>query len=339
MSVSPARRPSDTAIPTRQGRKLAVVLLGLTSLIVTMLGAYALPAVNSGPQDIPIGLTGQQTAASTLEKTLADGTWTVSRYESEQALTTAIKKRKVMGGLALSRQAITVYTATAAGPTSAASLTAAASKLAAQKRIDLAIDDLAPFPENDTRGAGFSAALLPLILSGVIPTIALTRLFPGHSHLRLRLIGGLIFALSTGFAVTAILQYATGSLAGDYWLTSLGVALGIAALAITLLGLEAMLGLAGVGLGAGVLLLVANPLSGFTSGPHWLPDGWAAFGQVLPPGASGSLLRANAFFDGTGAWEPTLVLTGWVGLGLALILIADQTGTHSSAKLSPLAVP
>lgn len=80
----------------------------------------------------------------------------------------------------------------------------------------------------------------------------------------------------------------------------------------------------------------AGPLSGLATGPHWLPPGWAALGQALPPGAFGSLLRANAFFDGTGALVPALTLTAWAALGLALALIADRRGrTSRTATAQP----
>lgn len=78
-------------------------------------------------------------------------------------------------------------------------------------------------------------------------------------------------------------------------------------------------------------MLLGNPLSGLASGPHWLPGGWATLGQILPPGASGSLLRANAFFDGTGAGAPALVLGCWAVLGLALMVIADRRGPRTAA--------
>lgn len=60
----------------------------------------------------------------------------------------------------------------------------------------------------------------------------------------------LLFSLVAGLAVTAFLQYLTGSLNGGYLLTSLGLGLGIAALATTFVGLEALFGFAGLGLGA-----------------------------------------------------------------------------------------
>ncbi|MGC5163780.1 hypothetical protein ACLQ3J_13750 [Rhodococcus sp. DT1] len=57
---------------------------------------------------------------------------------------------------------------------------------------------------------------------------------------------------------------------------------------------------------------------------NWLPDGWSTFGQLLPPGATGSLLRANAFFGGIGSGFPSVVLACWVALGIVLALIAAR---------------
>ncbi len=164
----------------------------------------------------------------------------------------------------------------------------------------------------------------------------LSRLFPGHAGLRTRLAGSVLFSLLAGAAVTAFLQYGTGSLSGTYWINALGVSLGMAALSMTFIGLEALIGFAGLGIGAGLMMFLGTPLSGLSSGPHWLPDGWSTFGQLLPPGASGSLLRANAYFDGTGALAPALILTAWVVLGLALNFIADRRGPRpATADASP----
>jgi hypothetical protein len=119
--------------------------------------------------------------------------------------------------------------------------------------------------------------------------------------------------------------------AGDARVTSLGLSLGMAALALTLLGLESLMGMTGFGLGAAVIMLLGNPLSGLASGPHWLPNGWSTLGQLLPPGASGSLLRANAFFDGTGAGAAALTLGCWVLFGLILLLVSARRGPRQAA--------
>ncbi|UUU32346.1 hypothetical protein JIX56_21935 [Streptomyces sp. CA-210063] len=318
-----------------QGRTLAVVVVGLAAVVVAMLCAFALPSIHSGPHDIPVGATGPQAATAAVGKALAGEEWDVTTYDDEKALKTAIEDRDVMGGIVLAQGRITVYTATAAGAQSAASLTGVVTALAKQQQAEVTVTDLKPFPADDPKGAGFSSAALPMIFGGMIPAVILSRLFPGHAGLRLRLAGGVAFAVVAGFAVTAMLQYGTGSLSGTYWLTSLGLSLGMAALALTLLGLESLRGMAGFGLGAAVIMLLGNPLSGLAGGPHWLPDGWATLGQFLPPGASGSLLRANAFFDGTGAGSPALTLGCWVLLGLALILIADRRGLRRGTTDQP----
>lgn len=72
------------------------------------------------------------------------------------------------------------------------------------------------------------------------------------------------------------------------------------------------------------MMFVGNPLSGLATGHNWLLDGWSTLGQLLPPGATGSLLRANAFFDGVGAAFPTIVLLCWVAFGLVLAFVASR---------------
>ncbi|MFI6481569.1 hypothetical protein ACIBH1_26810 [Nonomuraea sp. NPDC050663] len=168
-----------------------------------------------------------------------------------------------------------------------------------------------------------AASALPMIIGGILPAVLLLRLFPGHANLRRRLTGVILFALVAGASVAAVLQYGFGSLHGTYWLTALGLSLGMAALSIPFLALESLFGMAGLGAGAALMMLLGNPLSGM-AGPYWLPSGWATLGQLLPPGASGSLVRANAFFDGTGAGAPALVLAAWVLAGLLVILAADR---------------
>ncbi|MGV9310607.1 hypothetical protein ACWDR0_00235 [Streptomyces sp. NPDC003691] len=296
-----------------------------------MLFAFALPAVNSGPQEVPIGLAGPRAAVAQAEKALAGDAWDITRYDSAEALASAVEDRDVLGGLALSPEGVTLYRATAAAPGATTALTGAATAAAAQHGTAPTVNELAPFPDDDAKGAGFGAAALPLLFGGILSAAALAFRFPGRPGLRSRLTGAVLFAPVAGFSVTAVLQYATGSLAGSYWLNALGLSLGIAALTLTLLGLESLIGTPGLGLGAAFMMLLANPLSGFATGPHWVPEHWAAFGQLLPPGAVGSLLRATSFSDGTGAGGPALVLACWAVLGLTLLAVAGRRGGRTAA--------
>jgi hypothetical protein len=309
-------------------RRLVGAVIGLAALVTLMLCAFALPSVKGGPHDVPVGVTGPAQATRAVQQKLgAGGAWDVRVYDSPARIRAAIEDRDLMGGLAVGPGGVELYTATAAGPSAAAALTAVGTKLAEQQQhAQVTVHDVVPFTADDPRGAGLTAALLPMIFGGIFPAVLLGRLFPGHAGLRTRLAGVLTFAVVAGAAVVAFLQYGTGTLDGNYVVTAAGMALGMAALAATLVGLEALLGMAGLGLGGAVMMLLGNPLSGLAGGPHWLPAGWAGLGQALPPGASGSLLRANAFFDGAGAAGPALTLAAWVVAGLALVLVADLRG-------------
>ncbi|MBX9391225.1 hypothetical protein ACFPZ0_20835 [Streptomonospora nanhaiensis] len=318
MSATPAPQPPSAASGPAAAARLVGAVLGLAALVVLMLGAFALPGVHGGPHEVPIGLTGPRAATEPLQERLDGDEWDVTLYEDAGALADAVEDREITGGLALAADGIDVYTATAGTPLAAGALTAMADSAAARQQAAATVHDLAPFPEDDPRGSGFAAAGLPLIFGGILPAAVLSRVFPGRANVRLRLAGAVLFSLVAGAAATAVLQYATGSLAGDYWVSALGLGLGVAALSVAFVGLEALLGLGGPATGAAVMMLLGNPLSGLATGPHWLPPGWAALGQLLPPGAAGSLLRANAFFDGTGAAEPSLVLAAWVVFGLVL---------------------
>ncbi|MEU3733877.1 hypothetical protein AB0E81_31440 [Streptomyces sp. NPDC033538] len=331
--VSEPSGGASSTTPPPGGRKLVirltVVVVGLTAAITLMLCAFGLPSANGGPHNAPLGVTGH--TASAVQDRLDGDDWEVTAYDNPEALTDAIENRDIAGGIALGDDGVTVYTATAGGPQITATISGLADALAAQQHVSVTVQDVVPFPEDDPRGTGLASAALPMVFGGMLPAVVLLQLFPGHARLRTRLVGVVAFALAAGAAVSAVLQFGIGTLDGNFWVTSLGLSLGMAALAVPFLGLESLFGYAGFGAGSVVTMFLGNPLSGLATGPYWLPDGWSALGQLLPPGASGSLLRANAFFDGTGAGGPVLVLAVWVVVGLALMRVADRRNRRKDA--------
>lgn len=334
MSADPTFNPQNEATSPRSSQKLGAILLALTALLVlAFCASFALPAVNGGPDRIPIGVTGPQASTGVLQKTLNRNQWDVTVYKNAGQLTSAVKDRDVAGGLAVTPAGLDVYTATAGSPMAGTALTAMGSAMAAQQKTTASVHDLVPFPKDDPHGAGFAAAAQPMVLGGLVFALILTRVAPGRRgrvHLRPGLTGALAASLLVGLLITAFLQYGTGSLTGNYWITALGLTLGMAALTLTFAGLDALFGATGIGVGALVMMLLGIPLTGLGTGPYWLPSGWSTLGQLLPPGAAGSLTRANAFFDGGGAGGPALVLTFWVLLGAALLVVATLRSTKTS---------
>ena len=128
-------------------------------------------------------------------------------------------------------------------------------------------------------------------------------------------------------------------LEGD-WVVNAGV-LGLTVLAVggAVAGLAALFGRAGAAFGALLMVLVGNPLSGVSSAPELLPQPAGAIGQLLPPGAGGSLLRSTAFFDGAGGTVLLAVLAAWVVLGLLLTWMAAMRRLRPSQAVAPEADP
>jgi len=79
------------------------------------------------------------------------------------------------------------------------------------------------------------------------------------------------------------------------------------------------------------VMLLGNPLSGLTSAPEFLPSGWGTFGQLLPPGATGTVLRSDAYFGGVGANRAVLVLSCWAAFGLVLTALAALRRRRTTA--------
>jgi hypothetical protein len=114
------------------------------------------------------------------------------------------------------------------------------------------------------------------------------------------------------------------------------VGLALGSIALMLVGLHNVSGLPGLGSGAAVVLLLGNPLSGITSAPELLPEGWGTLGQLLPPGAAGTALRSTAFFDGAGSIAPLLVLSAWAVVGLALAMVpVGRRQEQEAARRTP----
>jgi hypothetical protein len=246
----------------------------------------------------------------------------VHRVADAAAARAAVENREVYGAVVLGPQGPQVLTASAASPVVAQLLGQVGARLAAgasggSSATAGAVVDVVPAPSEDPHGAGLAAAALPIVIAGILAAAVLTRFVHGPGR---RFAAALAYAVTGGLALAAVVQLWLGSLDGSYWANSAVVALTIAAVSLPLLGLESLLGLRGLGLGAVVMMLLGNPLSGVTSAPELLPSGWGALGQLLPPGAGGTALRSVAFFSGSGAGAALVVLTAWAMAGSLLCL-------------------
>jgi len=282
---------------------------------------------------------GPAPAVAQVEKGLEQampGGFELSAVPDRAAAVQKIEDREVYGAIVLDPQQPEVLTASAGGPAVAQIITQLATRLSPEAPAK--VTDVVPLPADDPRGAGLAAGALPLVLGGIIAAALLTQLVRSGAK---RMVGAVTFAITGGLALAAVLQFWLGSFEGSYLANSGVIALSIAAVSLTLLGLEWLLGRAGLALGAATMMLLGNPLSGLTSAPEMLPSGWGALGRLLPPGAAGTALRSVSFFDGAGAAGPLVVLGCWLVAGLTLCglgALRSQRVVHPRHEAKPVTV-
>lgn len=312
------RTAEPTAEPTSWGH-VAGLVVALSAVLAVVVLAFAWPASRSAVHDLPIAVAGPPAAVAQVTRQLEQvrpGAFDVTAVADADAARQAVLDRDVYGAIVVGPDGASVLTASAAGPAVAQGLTELAHGLAGQEAH---VTDVVPTTADDPRGAGLGSAALPLVLAGIAGGAAIALRVGGNGR---RFAAALGLAVAGGAAITAVLQPGLGILAGSYVAVAGVVALGIAAVALPVLGLASLLGPAGIGLGAAVMMLLGNPLSGAATAPEMLPEGWGALGRLLPPGATGTLLRSVAFFDGAGAARPLLILATWAVAGATLIALA-----------------
>ncbi|OBJ94956.1 hypothetical protein A5638_22605 [Mycolicibacterium fortuitum] len=303
--------------------RAAGIVVALTAAIAIVAIAFALPASRSKPHDVPVGVAGPQAATSQIAERLeqqAPGAFSVTYYPGENALREAILHRNVYGGIAFGPQGPTLLTATGGSPAVAQLLTQIGNGVAAHSGVPLHTEDLAPPTTQDPRGTGLAASALPITLAGILPAAALVLAL--RREVWTRLTAAIVFSALAGITVAALLRYVFGSIDSNLWGVAAGLTLGIAAAGLLMLGLGSLFGKVGLAVGAALALLLGNPLSGLTAAPEMLPAGWGQLGQLLPQGATATLLRSTAYFNGAGADTAIIVLSCWVIVGLALVIMA-----------------
>jgi len=335
---------NTTHTSTPSAPHVTAMVLGVTALLALIVTAFAWPASEIEPRSLPVAAVGPADAVAGFEAATASAlgkdALDVQRFDTRAEAVTAIENRDVSGAFVMGTAGVEVLTASAGSPAVAQMLQQISVQMAAAHPEQPApqTTDVVALPADDPRGLVFNSGSLPIVLGGILTGVIVA----------LRVRGGLASILATlgiavggGLAIAGVLQGWLGALDGSYWANAGVIALGIAAIGLTMVGLRRAIGLAGLPLGALVVLLLGNPLSGVTSAPELLPTGWSTLGQLLPPGATGTALRSTAFFDGAGAGLPLLVLSCWVVAGAALALLPGRrTPEHAAepeaAELQPV---
>ncbi|WP_353816459.1 hypothetical protein [Agromyces sp. SYSU T00266] len=199
-------------------------------------------------------------------------------------------------------------------------------------QVTVTVTDVVPLADTDPRGTGLAVAMFPLVLGGMLGGIAISLAVIGAMR---RVVAVITYAIAAGLVLAGILQGWFGALQGDYWVNAAAIALAVAAIAAPITGLVAIMGRAGIGVGAVLFILVANPISAATVPVEFLVSPWGAIGQWFPPGAAATLLRDLSYFPDAPMAFPWLVLAGWAAGGILLSLVGHfrtAGGAESDAE-------
>lgn len=335
--------PTDTPTEPRTAARtpardrlapLLAAIVGIPLMAVLLLSAFAWPAANISPRDLPIGVVGAPPAVAAVRAQLAEqeGAFTVTSYADVPAAEQAIDDREIYGAIAVGPDGPVLLSSTAASPVVATLLGEVARGIGAAQGVSPQVRDVVAADPDDPRGTGLAVTVLPMvILGGALG--AITALLTRGRLLRAGVLAA--GAVMAGLVGILLIQGGLGIIGGDWWINAAILALTVAAIAATVAGLGSFLGRPGVAIGILTMVLLGNPLSGSTSAPELLPQPWGALGQALPPGAGASLLRDTAFFDGAAATGPLWTLSIWLVAGLVLVLLAPTRGGHRPVAPAP----
>lgn len=300
-------------------RTVLGLALALTAALALLLSAFAWPATQTRPRDVPVAVVGPPPAVEQVRTALESaqpGAFDVTAAVDAAQARQLVLDREVSGALVLGPGGPGVVVATQAGPAVAQLLTQVAQGATG---ATVPVEDVAPPPADDPRGAGLAAGALPLSITGAVAGAVLALRVRGPGR---RAAGAVVLALLAGPTAVGVLHGWLGALGGDWLAESAVVSLGIAAITLGVLGVAAVAGRAGLVLAELTVIALGNPLSAAAGAPALLPDGWRELGQALPPGAVVAALRSVSGFDGTGAAGPLTVLVLWVTGGLLLLAVA-----------------
>ncbi|MDQ2838113.1 MAG: ABC transporter permease [Actinomycetota bacterium] len=315
----------------------------LPGIVVLAVLAFAWPAARIAPRDLPVGIVGTTPASQQVVQALGKaepGGFDFHLYATEAAARAAIQDRGVYGAFVVTSSDITVLEASAASPTVAQLLSSVGQQLAAEASQHAAAGsanaavavksvDVVPTSAGDPRGMVLSSSLLPLTICSII-IASVIGLVVGFRPAWRQVMALTTVSAVAGLGAFLIAQSVLGALPHQHIATWASLALTILAISSTSAGFIALIGPAGFGLGAVLMVFVGNPFSGVTSAPQLLPDWVDHLGQWLPPGAGANLLRSTAYFDGNGAAGHLVVLILWTVFGLGAVTI----GHHSSDRFA-----
>lgn len=321
-------------------------VLGASTVVLLVLLAFVWPSYLSKVKDLPLVVAGPPAALTQIQVGLGkSGAFDITTVADRAAAESAIKRRDAYGAVVASPSGVEFLTASAASTVVSQALNQAAAGITAQAAAagqqppKVTVTDIAPLSPDDPRGAGFGVAGLPLAMGGMLGGVLISLLVAGHRR-RLAAVTG--YAVLAGLLLAAVLGPWLGILVGSFVMEWAIISAALFATGAFIVGMNGLIGRAGIAPGAIVTLFIGNPLSSLTIPKEMLPWHWGEIGQFFVPGAAGTLLRLESYFPDASTLRPWLVLAAWALVGVVTLWFgrhADEEVLHIDGATEPETAP
>jgi hypothetical protein len=191
----------------------------------------------------------------------------------------------------------------------------------------LTVETVDPFASGDAHGL----ILFFVVLATLISTLASQAvLFTMGKNLKIssRLAVTVVYGVLVGLTSMGMAAWIAGGYGDGFWAAAGLDALASIAIGAVVGGLARILGAAGIGLAA-LLMVLSLVSSGGPVGSQLLPDFYRALAPWATAGQLYSALRGVLFFGGAALATPIEVLTGWLVVGMVLIGIGELAANRN----------
>jgi hypothetical protein len=302
---------------------------GMALVGCIMATAFLLPLTHTNPKDIALGVAGPEQATTALTQRFDEqrpGVFDTTSYSTREEAVEAVKSRDVSGAVVVGADGTEFLTASAGAAQVSQMLTQMADGMGAQPGANVTVTDVVPGGKNATAiNMTVIAALIPGLAGSMVGFMAVKK-----AYRRFALLFGA--GVTSGLLAALILGPVFNVLEGAYWADAL--ALGMATMAIggIITGLGALFGGAGLGVGALIILLFANPWSGNMAPKEFLPSPWGTWGSWLPNGTLIDLLRVLSYFPDAGTAGHWWRLIGWIAFGFVCLGVGSYLQPKKEAR-------
>ncbi|MBO4257476.1 hypothetical protein [Streptomyces griseorubiginosus] len=293
-----------------------LIALAMTTIMVT---TYVSAQHAVVARDLPWGVTGSSPLTTAVQKHVS---LSIHHYKDQAALEDAAGRTEIYGGFV--PQSNTVVIAEAASLVAPGQMPAFYEQAAKAAGVHLAFKVTNKLPKEDPLGVVPGIAVFVLLVAGYLgSTLAMQR--TGAAAARRRVLSLICYAIIASLVFDVIIGPILGAypdIGSNFWPLWGEFALMCLAVALLAATLQSLIGPLGTLLTVVIVVFFGNPSTGGVNGTAYLPAFWQYLGPVLPPWNGTTLVRNTLYFDGNAITLPLVVLSVYVVVGAALVIIA-----------------